>query len=71
MPEYETLLNDHCAFICDFEKEAIQKQVETILSMAREDIAQRSRRLQRRVFEQRNYEKMSERLIRFLRRQVD
>jgi hypothetical protein len=70
MPEYETLLNDHCAFICDFEKEAIQKQVEAILSMEREAIAQRSRRLQQRVFAQRNYEIMSKRLIQFLRRQV-
>ena len=70
MPEYETLLNDHCAFICDFEKAAIQKQVETILSMEREAIAQRSRRLQKRVFEQRNYSGMRERLFRFLRRQV-
>lgn len=71
MPEYDRLLDHRCAFICDFTREAIHRQVESILSMDRAAVARRAQRLQARVFEQRNYKTMAAGLFQFLRRRVD
>jgi hypothetical protein len=70
MPEYDRLLDNQCAFICDFNREAIHRQVESILSMDRTAVARRAGRLQARVFEQRNYTTMAAELFQFLRQQV-
>lgn len=70
MPAYEDLIDESCAFICEFAKEAIQKQIEVILSMDRNGISERAKRLQKRIFNHRNYENMARYLFDFFRHLV-
>ncbi len=67
MPEYQALLDDSCAFLCEFEETAIREKIEAILAKDRSVLTEMGRRLQQRVLQQRSYEKMAERLFAFIR----
>lgn len=69
MPEYQKLLDASCAFLCDFEEDAIREKIEEILAKDRSELREMGRILQQRVVEQRSYEKMAEQLFAFIREQ--
>jgi len=71
MPEYRTLLDEDCVFLCDFTEAAIRSKISEILKKDREALAKMGRIFQQRVFEQRNYAKMAQTLFAFLRKQCN
>lgn len=66
MPEYRQLIDESCAYICDFDEESIHWQIQRILRAGRSDIITRGRRLQARVRAQRDYVKMATQLFAFI-----
>ena len=71
MPEYKTLLDEQCAFICEFEEDAIAEKVNEILSADRTVLEDKGRLLQQRILKQRSYEDMAVPLFSFIRKQCE
>lgn len=70
LPDYKELLDDGCAFICDFDEESIKKEIDGIIHLNRLFILERGRQLQKRVKAQRDYRLLSKRLAGFLRERL-
>lgn len=66
MPEYTNLLDDHCAYICDFKEHAITRALQTILDTPRQILKSKGLDCQRRIQEQRNYQNMAKAFFHFL-----
>ena len=58
--------NEHDAWYCKFEKREIQKQLEYIISLSKNDILKVGKNGQQRLLDVRNYEKIAENLARNL-----
>lgn len=69
MPDYETILDGGCAFICNFDTEAIKKEIRKIFHEDRESLRKRGQQLHQRVLAARDYRMLSSRLVRFIREQ--
>ena len=71
MPEYETLLDNNCAFFCEFEEDAICNKIKEILTLNRSCLVEMGRKLQERVMEKRNYADKAKHLFSFIRNQCN
>ncbi|MHC4993470.1 MAG: glycosyltransferase family protein [Planctomycetota bacterium] len=66
MPEYADLLDESCAYLCDFNEDAIARTLRGILATPREVIRAKGAECRRRVRERRNYDILAEGLFGFL-----